>query len=168
MNSTLNLTCPSCNSKLQIPRDVIRFACETCGSELVVDKRGGIVVLRTVSSEASNTKDIPVGTNIDRTSAELAIARLRKDIEELTKEYRTISGDDNTSAIIWGGLGVLVGIIFIANDGAPVGLFIGIPSLLILVFAIYTTNKNSIRKRELSQKIQKKQREISKYEKIVR
>ncbi len=41
MADFVSLTCPSCNGKLQIGKDLERFACGYCGTEFVVNRGGG-------------------------------------------------------------------------------------------------------------------------------
>jgi len=40
MADFVSLTCPSCNGKLQIGKDLDRFACGYCGTEFVVNRGG--------------------------------------------------------------------------------------------------------------------------------
>jgi hypothetical protein len=46
----LRLTCPVCETRLRVAEDIERFACLNCGTELLVEKEGGLV--RLVPSEA--------------------------------------------------------------------------------------------------------------------
>jgi hypothetical protein len=41
MADFVSLTCPSCNGKLQIAKDLERFACGYCGTEFAVNRGGG-------------------------------------------------------------------------------------------------------------------------------
>ncbi len=41
MADFVSLTCPACNGKLQIGKDLERFACGYCGTEFVVNRGGG-------------------------------------------------------------------------------------------------------------------------------
>lgn len=42
MADFVSLTCPSCNGKLRIGKELDRFACGYCGTEFVVNRgRGG-------------------------------------------------------------------------------------------------------------------------------
>ena len=49
----LRLTCPVCETRLRIAEDIERFACLNCGTELLVEKDGGLA--RLVPSEASTS-----------------------------------------------------------------------------------------------------------------
>src|SRR5688572_14087956 len=52
-----------------------RFACGYCGSEQIVERRGGTIGLRLIVDAVSR-----VQTGTDKTAAELAIIRLEKEI----------------------------------------------------------------------------------------
>jgi predicted RNA-binding Zn-ribbon protein involved in translation (DUF1610 family) len=41
MADFVSLICPACNGKLQIGKDLDRFACGYCGTEFVVNRGGG-------------------------------------------------------------------------------------------------------------------------------
>ena len=77
MTDFVTLSCPSCGAKLEIGKDTDRFACEHCGQEHIVKRGGGVVSLSPVLDAIGK---IEVG--VDKTAAELAIVRLRKDIED--------------------------------------------------------------------------------------
>jgi hypothetical protein len=72
------LTCPSCGGRLQITNDMDRFACGNCGNELVVKRGGGTISLAPVVEGLREVK-----TGVDKTASELAITRLKKEIEDL-------------------------------------------------------------------------------------
>ena len=76
MADFVTLSCPSCGGKLEITNDVERFACSHCGREHIVKRSGGIVSLLPVVDALNR-----VGAGVDKTAAELAIARLQKDID---------------------------------------------------------------------------------------
>ncbi len=81
MADFVSLTCPSCNGKLQIGKDLDRFACGYCGTEFVVNRGGGVVSLSPV---VEGLKRVERG--VDRTASELAIARLKKEISKTRTE----------------------------------------------------------------------------------
>ena len=81
MADFVTLSCPSCGGKLEITKDVERFACANCGREHIVNRSGGIVSLSPVVDALKK-----VGVGVDKTAAELAIVRLRKEIEELQED----------------------------------------------------------------------------------
>jgi predicted RNA-binding Zn-ribbon protein involved in translation (DUF1610 family) len=79
----VTLTCPSCGGKLQITKDIERFACGHCGNEHIVKRSGGIVALEPV---VEGLKKIQKGT--DKTASELAIRRLKEEIYNLDVRVR--------------------------------------------------------------------------------
>jgi len=84
----VTLTCPTCGGKLEITKDIERFACGYCGVEHVVRRGGGIVSLIPI---AEDIKDIKTG--VDKTAAELALARLSKETNELEFQYKSLLPD---------------------------------------------------------------------------
>jgi DNA-directed RNA polymerase subunit RPC12/RpoP len=95
MPDFISLTCPTCGGKLQITNNIERFACGYCGNEHLVKRSGGIVTIEPV---IEGLKKIQEGT--DKTASELAIRRVREDIDSLFKNLlqffkfeRTSQGD---------------------------------------------------------------------------
>jgi uncharacterized protein YqgQ/ribosomal protein S27E len=80
MSEFITLTCPSCGGKLQITNNVERFACANCGNEHLVKREGGAIFLAPVVETLQN---IQSGT--DKTASELAISRLKNEIDEIEK-----------------------------------------------------------------------------------
>ncbi|MEO6741201.1 MAG: hypothetical protein ABIP20_13185 [Chthoniobacteraceae bacterium] len=72
---TLTLKCPSCGAALDVSPDMERFACGYCGTEQIVQRRGGTVSLKLISDAISR-----VQTGTDRTAAELALVRLQQEL----------------------------------------------------------------------------------------
>jgi DNA-directed RNA polymerase subunit RPC12/RpoP len=68
------LNCASCNSNLEISSDIEKFNCSYCGIQQIVEKKGGIIVLRQVVDAINK-----VQTGTDKTAAELALLRLKKE-----------------------------------------------------------------------------------------
>ncbi|MFN3980148.1 MAG: hypothetical protein ACK4SA_07185 [Caldilinea sp.] len=89
MADFVSLTCPACNGKLQIGKDLDRFAGGYCGTEFVVN-RGGVVSLSPV---VEGLKRVEKG--VDKTASELAIARLNK------SKVLSSNGILLTQKIIW-------------------------------------------------------------------
>jgi DNA-directed RNA polymerase subunit RPC12/RpoP len=77
------LNCPNCGGKLEVHNDIDRFACSHCGSEMVVERRGGTVSLQRVTEAIAK---VQVGT--DKTAAELAIVRYERRLEELRQHRK--------------------------------------------------------------------------------
>jgi len=72
----VSLSCVNCGAKLQVYEDMERFACQHCGTEVRVERRGGTVALKNVLDAIQR---VQAGT--DRTAAELAIVRYEKELE---------------------------------------------------------------------------------------
>ena len=75
------LNCISCNSNLEVPSDVTKFNCGYCGTQLIVEKSGGIIALREVVDAIGR-----VQTGTDKTAAELALQRLPVELSNIQKE----------------------------------------------------------------------------------
>ena len=71
----VSLKCANYGGDLEIYGDMERFACGYCGSEQIVERRGGTIGLRLVVDAVAR---VQVGT--DKTAAELALVRLDKEL----------------------------------------------------------------------------------------
>ena len=69
------LKCTSCGSNLEISSDIEVFACGYCGTQQMVQRKGGTISLKAVVSAVSKVQE---GT--DKTAAELALVRLREEL----------------------------------------------------------------------------------------
>ncbi len=78
MSEFITLSCPSCGGRLQITSSIERFACANCGNEHLVKRQGGVIFLAPVVETLQN-----IQTGMDRTASELAISRLKAEIEEI-------------------------------------------------------------------------------------
>jgi predicted RNA-binding Zn-ribbon protein involved in translation (DUF1610 family) len=85
MADVVKLSCPSCGGALTITPAMERFACGYCGSEHIVRRSGGAVMLAPV---VEGLRKVQMGT--DRTAAELAIVRLSKEIERLEADLQML------------------------------------------------------------------------------
>jgi len=81
----INLNCANCGAKLDVYDDAERFSCGYCGTEMIVQRRGGTVALKAVTEAI---KKVQIGT--DKTAAELALVRLEKESSELKTKYAAI------------------------------------------------------------------------------
>ena len=72
---TLTLKCPGCGAALEVTPDMDRFACGYCGTEQIVQRRGGTVSPKLITDAISR-----VQTGTDRTAAELALVRLQQEL----------------------------------------------------------------------------------------
>jgi len=78
----VTLAYPNCGGKLHITPDPHRFACAHCGSERMVRRGGGVVALAPVVEGLRQ-----VQTGVDKTAAELAIARLTRELTQLEDQH---------------------------------------------------------------------------------
>lgn len=78
MPDFITVTCPSCGGKLQITNDIEQFVCGYCGNEHIINRRGGVV---TITPLVEGLKQIQ--RSDDKTTAELALNRLREDYATL-------------------------------------------------------------------------------------
>jgi hypothetical protein len=78
MLDCIQLQGPSCGAPLDVFRDMDAFACGHCGATVQVQRRGGTVALRGVEKAIERVREGP-----DRTAAELALVRYRRELEEL-------------------------------------------------------------------------------------
>jgi DNA-directed RNA polymerase subunit RPC12/RpoP len=97
------LKCVNCGAKLEITPDMDRFACGYCGTEQLVERKGGTIALKGVEEAISR---VQVGT--DKTAAELALPRLEKELEEVTKQRKLIEARANSGGV---GIGCLSAIV---------------------------------------------------------
>ena len=56
MSDYVTLSCPDCDSRLEVPHDIDQFACAECGAELAVRRRGGIVALELIEESDPATR----------------------------------------------------------------------------------------------------------------
>jgi hypothetical protein len=111
MSDFITLSCPSCGAKLSITPDIDRFACSHCGQEHIIKRGGGIVSLSPVVGAINQ-----VGVRVDRVAAELAAARLQREIGEASKEKdkilenypEPVTKQQHAIALIGGAIIVLV------------------------------------------------------------
>lgn len=81
MADFVTLTCPNCGGKLQITKDIDRFACGHCGNEHIVKRAGGVISLQPVVIGLQK-----VQMAVDKTASELAINRLKAEIHDVERE----------------------------------------------------------------------------------
>jgi DNA-directed RNA polymerase subunit RPC12/RpoP len=103
----INLNCAHCGGKLEVYDDMERFVCGYCGSEMIVQRRGGTVALRAITEAI---KQVQVGT--DKTAAELAIVRYEKELWELRQSLEIAKKGDNSGGTTMGcgAIVILVGV----------------------------------------------------------
>ena len=120
MTQFVMLTCPSCGSRLQVTNDLETFACGHCSNELIVRRGGGIIALLPVVEGLDRFAAgvARVNQGVDRTASELALVRLKHEIEEIQRRGRQAEADLRARpySADWGGLLpnlVLFGVLFL-------------------------------------------------------
>src|SRR5438046_5759347 len=118
------LKCQSCGGKLDVYLDMERFACGYCGTEMVVQRRGGTVALKLVQEAV---KKVQIGT--DKTAAELAIVRCEREMKGLRGKESLLSARQTAGSFFGvgcGGLVILIG--FSLFSQKPFGVGVGLVS----------------------------------------
>ncbi len=143
MSDFVTLSCPTCGGKLQITKDIDRFACAHCGNEHAVKRGGGIVALEPV---VAGLAKVQVG--VDKAASELTIIRLNAELTTLVHQENDLAAklsrarkeaerDQILSVAIF--LTILFGIFgFFISSGAsrPVLIFLGVLCGVIASFRI--------------------------------
>ena len=169
MADVFSLTCPSCGGKLQITKDIERFACEHCGNEHIVKRSGGVLSLAPV---VEGLRKVRVG--VDKTASELAIRRLSEEIQQLQLERTTIHRTSH--ARIWKGtiIGSVLGILaaWVAGTVVDDGYCVGLVFLFVATAGItwgYTLQQeeNSEKFGRIDNEIYLREREIRKHRALV-
>jgi DNA-directed RNA polymerase subunit RPC12/RpoP len=96
MVRVFSLQCISCGSKLNVSSEMSRFACGYCGAELIVEREGGTVALKSVVDAVAK---IQAGT--DKTAAELALRRLHGELGQLNQAYDQRLWKSKTEKSAW-------------------------------------------------------------------
>jgi hypothetical protein len=149
--SIITLTCPSCGAKLKLVDGVHLLACRNCGNEHMVHRDGGSIYLAPI---AQDVRGIRLG--VDKTAAELAVARLTREMEVLENEKRRAlarkdsewaGGTERQRSVF--GLGLLI-LLFAwmstadENPVLPSFLFGLSVAILIIALVMYTARRNKI------------------------
>ena len=144
MSDLISLTCRSCRAKTQVPKDLERFACASCGSEHIVKRSGGIVSLSLVAGSIDVDK-----SGVDKITAELDLVRLKRDINRLKIHLENLQKGGfgwevyililitGLLLTIAGSLLTIAGIIFpISSTMTPIFYIPGIPLLIFGIIGI--------------------------------
>lgn len=78
----ITLKCASCGSNLEINPETDVFACGYCGASQMVKRSGGTISLKLLTNSISK---VQIGT--DKTAAELAIVRLKEELNLNRNHY---------------------------------------------------------------------------------
>ena len=75
---------------MKIYGDMDRFSCGYCGTEMLVQRRGGTVALKLVTDAIQK---VQIGT--DKVAAELAIVRLKEELLRLSDELQSFTAQSD-------------------------------------------------------------------------
>jgi ribosomal protein S27E len=127
----IKLKCENCGADLDVYDDMERFACGYCGTEIAVQRRGGTVVLKSMTQAAKN-----IAAGADQSSADLALIRLKEEAGGLSKRYDAMLKERverNKRGYIIGGSLLLVGFVVVRSGYS---LMMGLGLLLAGIFTI--------------------------------
>ena len=143
MTRVISLNCINCGANLEISEDMTSFACGHCGSQQIVERRGGTVILKPLVDAISK---VQVGT--DKTASEMAIQRLNKDIEDLNSKAtrrRALAAAElekvKNLCILTAACGVAVALFFVSKLGCPGALIIFGVALALTFYQKYQQSK---------------------------
>jgi len=140
----INLSCANCGAKLEIYEGMERFACGYCGTELIVQRRGGTVALRVV---AEAIRKVQIGT--DKTAAELAIARYESEIKELrsAEAKKSKESANSCTGVGCGGIILVVGVLMVTSDDRDGWwLVLGCVALGVVLFSVEQANQAELKR----------------------
>lgn len=120
MLRVVSLACSSCGAALEIAPDQERFAYGFCGASLVVERRGGTISLRPVVDAIAK---VQAGT--DKTAAELALARLGRELAASRTAWE--ASDANLNRANPQGIVIFVGMVI---AGSLLAAIIGLMAVL--------------------------------------
>ena len=150
---TVILKCPSCGSGLEITPDLDQFACSYCGTEQIVQRNGGVIVLKLLTEAIGN-----VQRGTDATAAELAIQRLEGDLakteqERILLELRIAKARREAftfGSIVFVGL-LLVSLYLYSGDRAGWAFIVGVFAFILtgIIVTVSTSNERSKAKRRV-------------------
>ena len=157
MSEFITLACPSCGGKLQITNDIERFACAHCGTEMLVRRGEGIISLKPVIDEVKGVRRAA-----DHTAAELAMARIQKEIEFLNNQLRLRNTRGEYIFLFVGIFGILFSLSFVKDYGALCnGVAIGF--VISVISNIFTILKKEKGRKEIQTQLYEKIGELNKH-----
>ena len=167
MSDFISLTCPKCGAKLQVKNGIDQFACEHCGTEHIVKREGGTISIAPIVEQLQS-----VNKGVDKTASELAIKRLRDEINEIKNSMPTKQEGCLSKACFYlSGLLGLYGFFMLLSGGE--GAISGfIPAAVLFAIGVWMINIE-IKNRESEMKpywdaVEKRQKEIEQHMKILK
>ncbi len=84
----IKLSCKSCGAKLELTEDVDRFSCGFCGNEFLVERKGGMVVLKDVHESLKRIEQTSEAAreNTQVLADQVRLPKMKKRIVELEQE----------------------------------------------------------------------------------
>jgi hypothetical protein len=187
MPDFITLSGPSCGHKLRITEVIGRFVCAACGNEITVIRSGNIITLKPVK-ESETT----VQTGDERTEAEIAIKRLKIEIENLSGVLDVSTTPNRTNTTYHSMIGIFACVIFgltgicltltgliLSNSISygPLLLLLGLLSIGGGAFEVSSINRNNKKTRLdliqrqnvarfINEQIKDKEIELAKYQEI--
>jgi predicted RNA-binding Zn-ribbon protein involved in translation (DUF1610 family) len=111
------ISCPNCGAGLDVYSDMERFSCGYCGTAIMAERRGGTVSLKCVTEAI---RKVQAGT--DKTAAELALARLAKELAANKAAVQAIERRDLGTSAGCAGLVAFVAVTVLAMLVIPSSL----------------------------------------------
>ncbi|HUD14739.1 MAG TPA: hypothetical protein VMQ56_13895 [Terracidiphilus sp.] len=140
----INLNCANCGGKLEVYDNMDRFTCGYCGTEMLVQRRGGTVALKAVTEAI---KRVQKGT--DKTAAELAIVRLEKERNELVEAEK--KGDNSVGPFVVGVALAVFGIVKATDGEFAFAVTLFAAGIAAVVFALRPSEAWTTRHRQITQ-----------------
>jgi hypothetical protein len=128
----VGLNCTNCGAKLDVYDDMERFFCGYCGTEMVVQRRGGTINLKGVTEAI---KKVQIGT--DKTAAELAPVRLTEELKQLTFEatnLRTRHTSHKGLSIGLASVTIVIGFVFLITVYVTLGILMVVGGVAWLIW----------------------------------
>jgi ribosomal protein S27E len=156
----INLSCANCGAKLDVYDDMDRFSCGYCGTELIVQRRGGTVAIKAVTEAI---KKVQIGT--DKTAAELAIARYESELKEHRENEAKLSNTDlgdSCTGVGCGGLLFVVGLLLITSDtGSGAGWLLVLGSVAVGVAVFEGRRRNQMKLQDVRVRIRQLETQVA-------
>jgi ribosomal protein S27AE len=122
----INLNCANCGAKLDVHDDMERFACGYCGTEMIVQRRGGTVTLKALTAAISK---VQIGT--DKTAAELAIARHEKEMAQLLQSLDALKKRRDGDVATCLSMGLIASLFGYGFGGFTAAIFVAVICILV-------------------------------------
>ncbi|MGI6741656.1 MAG: hypothetical protein ACOX7C_09355 [Brevefilum sp.] len=170
VNQTFTLVCPSCGGQLQSTIGNSRIKCTHCGNDHIINLKDETHAKQIVTREFQSIQDelLDVKKSVNITNAELAIARINKELSVLRSELKTLekkraSGEYTPYIITIIGLSSIIGGIIVYFTGCVsvsiINLVFGVPLFFIGIALIRNSNKNFKQLRTRIQSLEDKRKE---------